>query len=165
MSTATVMLLPIDAGQFGGLGGLGGLDGLDGPGERGEFSEFVVRLGNGRPAHAVYVRRRLLVGLVVVGLLTVFGTTAHSVLADRGGVPASTHTVRPVTAALAAASSPPPIPAAAIGTQYIVQPGDTLWSLGELFHGSSGVADYVDALVAANGGGAALQVGQLLTLP
>ena len=151
MSTATAMLVPFDAG------------------ERADFGEFVVRLGNRRPAHAVYVRRRLLVGLVVCGLLTVLGVTAQSVLADRGGVPASTPTVRPVTVQLAAASSPSmpaspsPSPAAA-GTQYIVQPGDTLWSLGELFHGSTSIAGYVDALVARNGG-ASVQVGQLLTLP
>ena len=157
MSTATVMLLPADAGQFGEFAEFGEF------GDRCEFREFVVRLGNGRPAHAVYVRRRLLVGLVVIGLLTVFGTTAHSVLADRGGVPASAPTVRPVTAELHAASSTPSAVASA-GTRYIVQPGDTLWSLGELFHGNVGVADYVDALVVANGG-ASLQVGQLLTLP
>ena len=149
MSTATAMLVPFDAG------------------ERADFGEFVVRLGNRRPAHAVYVRRRLLVGLVVCGLLTVLGVTAQSVLADRGGVPASAPTVRPVTAELAAASSPsvPASPsAAAAGTLYIVQPGDTLWSLGELFHGSASIAGYVDALVARNGG-ASVQVGQLLTLP
>lgn len=149
MSTATAMLVPFDVG------------------ERADFGEFVVRLGNRRPAHAVYVRRRLLVGLVVCGLLTVLGVTAQSVLADRGGVPASTPTVRPVTAALAAASSPSvhasPTPTSA-ATQHIVQPGDTLWSLAELFHGSTSIAGYVDALVASNGG-ASLQVGQLLTLP
>ena len=158
MSTATVMLFPADDGQFGEFR------------DRRDLREFVVRLGNGRPAHAVYVRRRLFVGLVAIGLLTVFGTTAHSVLADRGGVPASAPTVRQVTEALhaetlhatsATAASPALAPT---GTQYIVQPGDTLWSLGELFHGNKGVADYVDALVAANGG-ASLQVGQLLTLP
>ena len=95
MSTATVMLLPFDAGDRRRVS------------DSGDVSEFAVRQGNGRPAHAVYVRRRLLVGLVVIGLLTVFGVTAQSVLADRGGVPASTPTVRLVTADLAAASSPP----------------------------------------------------------
>ena len=150
MSTATAMLVPFDVG------------------ERAEFGEFVVRLGNRRPAHAVYVRRRLLVGLVVCGLLTVLGVTAQSVLADRGGVPASTPTVRPVTAELAAAASSPSVHASpsptSAATQYIVQPGDTLWSLAELFHGSTSIAGYVDALVSGNGG-ASLQVGQLLTLP
>lgn len=143
----------------------------------GEISEFVVRLGHRRPAHAVYVRRRLLVGLVVIGLFTVLGVSAHSVLADRGGVPASTSVIRPVAgpvqlaAAAARAVSPQgvaavPTPAVGVaaGVQYLVQPGDTLWSLGELFHGRRSVGDYVDALVVANGG-ASVQVGQLLTLP
>lgn len=162
MSTATVMLLPFDA-----VGGRSQSDIGDC-----RDREYVVRLGTGRPAHAVYVRRRLLVGLMVVGMLSVLGVTAQSVLADRGGVPASTPTVRPATVELAAASAPasalpqpaPVDPVAPVGTQYIVQPGDTLWSLGELFHGRQSVAGYVDALVAANGG-ASLQVGQLLTLP
>lgn len=150
MSTATIMLVPVERDARSGRAGSAG------PGP------FVVRLGNGRPAHAVYVRRRLLVGLVVTGLLTVLGVSAHSVLADRGGVPASTPVVRPVNIAAAATpSAPVPTP---VGTPYIVQPGDTLWSLGELYHGTRSVASYVDALVAANGG-ASLQVGQLLTLP
>jgi hypothetical protein len=164
MSTATVMLLPFDA-----MGGRSHGTPSHVGDCRDRDREFVVRLGPGRPAHAVYVRRRLLVGLALVGMLSVLGVTAQSVLADRGGVPASTPTVRPATLEVAAASAPgsalqQPAPVAPVGTQYIVQPGDTLWSLGELFHGSQSVAGYVDALVAANGG-ASLQVGQLLTLP
>ncbi|MCU1400778.1 MAG: hypothetical protein JWN62_3887 [Acidimicrobiales bacterium] len=148
-----------------------------------------VRLGEVRPHHSVYVRRRLLVGLVIIGMLTVLGLASRSLLADRGGVPASTPTVRPVTAlaaSLVASATPPaaaatdpaagaataspalqvstPPPAAAGGTLYLVQPGDTMWSLAHLFHGTESVSIYVDSMVERNGG-AALQVGQVLTLP
>jgi LysM repeat protein len=47
---------------------------------------------------------------------------------------------------------------------YVVQPGDTLWSIGQRFHGHTSLADYVDTLVSANGG-TQLQVSQALTLP
>lgn len=150
---------------------------------------IAVRMGNVRPHHSVYVRRRLAVGLVIVGMLTVLGLASRSVLADRGGVPASTPTVRPATvlpASLIAAAAPPavvatdpaagaataspalhvgtPPPAAAGGTLYLVQPGDTLWSLAQLFHGMQSVSSYVDSLVERNGG-ATLRAGQVLTLP
>ena len=138
---------------------------------------FIVRLGHASPDHAVYVRRRLATALVILGLLAVIGASARSVLADRGGVPASIPAIRPVTAPTAGPetviraaipalviqpSIPPPVAAGAVS--YIVQPGDTLWSLARLFHGSSSVSSYVDALVDA-AGGASLQVGELLTLP
>lgn len=148
-----------------------------------------VGLGAGRPHHSVYVRRRLMVALVFVGLLAVIGVSARTVLADRGGVPASTPAIRPATVPPAAAESVAgaataqpltqsstqpstqpstqlgtPPPAAAGAVQYVVQPGDTLWSLAELFHGQRHVSSYVEAMVDANGG-ASLQVGQLLTLP
>ncbi|MCU1389531.1 MAG: hypothetical protein JWL72_2869 [Ilumatobacteraceae bacterium] len=158
-----------------------------------------VRMVNVRPHHSVYVRRRLVVGLVIVGMLAVIGLASRSVLADRGGVPASTPTVRlatPLPASLipasliaaaapravaatdpaaGAATAPPalaspalqvgtPPPAAAGSTLYLVQPGDTLWSLAQLFHGTQSVSSYVDSMVDRNGG-AALQVGQVLTLP
>jgi LysM repeat protein len=70
---------------------------------------------------------------------------ASQVLANRGGDPASTPAVRPAT-------------------EYVVQPGDTMWSLAERFHGSFARSGYLDRLLDANGG-PALQVGQVLTLP
>ncbi|MCU1396463.1 MAG: hypothetical protein JWM34_4891 [Ilumatobacteraceae bacterium] len=142
-------------------------------------SDIVVRFGPGiRPEHAVYVRRRLVVALVFVGLCALLGAGVHHVLADRGGVPASTPAIRPATAppavaepAVDAASTPPSaavgagaIAGSGAGHRYIVQPGDTIWSLAELFHGGRSVGGYVDALVQRNGG-AGLQAGQLLTLP
>jgi LysM repeat protein len=47
---------------------------------------------------------------------------------------------------------------------YIVKAGDTLWSIGQRFHGHTALADYVDSLVSTNGG-TRLQVSQALTLP
>ena len=103
------------------------------------------RLAEPRPTAQVYVRRRLLVGLVL--LTVVFGVwfSAGNVLANRGGAPASTAAVRPAT-------------------PYVVQPGDTLWSIAEQFHGATDQTTYVDLLIRLNGG-TVIQVGQSVTLP
>jgi LysM repeat protein len=103
------------------------------------------RLAEPRPAAQVYVRRRLLVGLVLVAVVLGVWFSAGSVLANRGGEPASAAAVRPATS-------------------YVVHPGDTLWSIAEQFHGSHDQAAYVDLLVRLNGG-TVIQVGQALTLP
>jgi LysM repeat protein len=47
---------------------------------------------------------------------------------------------------------------------YVVQAGDTMWSIGQRFHGQTPLVDYVDALVSTNGG-TQLQVSQAITLP
>jgi LysM repeat protein len=70
---------------------------------------------------------------------------AGNVLANRGGAPASAAAVRPAST-------------------YVVQPGDTLWSIAAANHGEASQSTYVDALVSVNGG-ASLQVGQVITLP
>jgi hypothetical protein len=110
----------------------------------------------GRRSAVTYARRRLLVLLVIaLALVLLFG--AGHVVANRGGAPASASAIRP--------ESPQAAPAAAVaGRIYVVQPGDTLWSIGERFHGSTPLVDYVDRLVAANGG-ATLQVAQPIPLP
>ena len=102
-----------------------------------------------RPSTQVFLRRRLLVGLVFIAVFVALTIGAGSVLANRGGVPASTSAVRPATNA---------------ATTYVVQPGDTLWSIAEQLSGGSSQVDYVDALVSALGD-ASLQVGQVITLP
>jgi LysM repeat protein len=103
------------------------------------------RGGEARPSSQVFVRRRLMVSLVFVSVVVALWVGAGSVLANRGGAPASTSAVRPATS-------------------YVVQPGDTLWSIAERFHGASSQVGYVDALVGAIGD-AALQVGQVIVLP
>ena len=131
-----------------------------------QFAEFEVRLGLGRPAHSVYMRRRLAVGLLAAAAVAVLGLSANTVLANRGGVPASTPTVRPANVAVAPGAMPIAMPAAVASTAvtYIVQPGDSIWQLAAQFHGTHGFNNYVDSLIAANGG-TVLQPGQILVLP
>ena len=113
------------------------------------------RLGDGRarteqPSTQVFVRRRLLVAFVFIAIVGALWVGGGSVLANRGGAPASTSAVRPASVSSAAS--------------YVVQPGDTIWSIAQRFHGEGSQMRYVDALVAINGG-SALQVGQVMTLP
>ncbi|MEO6123379.1 MAG: LysM domain-containing protein [Ilumatobacteraceae bacterium] len=127
-------------------------------------------VGRNHSSHMVFMRRRLLVGLLFVALLAGLGLSARSVLADHGGVPASTPVVQPAISSLTASAAvgvgphATTAPAPAAGTPYLVQPGESLWSIAESWHGRDSVADYVERLVDANGG-ASVQAGQLLTLP
>ncbi len=107
------------------------------------------RLAPARRQPLVYVRRRVLVSLMLVAVVVAVWLGAGTVLANRGGDPASASTVRP---ALAPAQL------------YVAQPGDTLWSIAARYHGSRPTAQYVDQLVGLNGG-ASLEVGQAITLP
>lgn len=92
----------------------------------------------------VYIRRRIVVASVFFSLLAALGVGAGNVLANRGGEPASATAVRQAN--------------------YLVQPGDTLWSIAENHCGGANLADYVDDLIALNGG-TIVQVGQLISLP
>lgn len=116
----------------------------------GQFGEF-------HSASQVYARRRLMVVLTMAAIVLVLFVGAGHVVANRGGAPASASTIRPANAAVVAG-------AAVAANVYVVQAGDTLWSIGERFHGKTSLVDYVDALVSANGG-TELQVSQALTLP
>ena len=109
-----------------------------------------------RPISQVYARRRLMAMLTLAAIVLVLLVGAGHVVANRGGAPASASAIRPVSAAATAA------PVA--DNVYVVQAGDTLWSIGQRFHGHTTLADYVDALVSANGG-TRLQVSQPLVLP
>ncbi|MEO8265137.1 MAG: LysM domain-containing protein [Ilumatobacteraceae bacterium] len=115
------------------------------------------QFGDSSPTGQLYARRRLMVGLCLTAIVLVLFLSTGHVVANRGGAPASASMIRPASAA-----APVVVPAAA--NVYIVQPGDTLWSIGERFHGHAVLVDYVDSLVAANGG-TELQVSQALTLP
>ena len=44
------------------------------------------------------------------------------------------------------------------------EPGDSLWSIAERFHGDVSLPRYVDALIQLNGG-TAIVAGQLVRLP
>jgi LysM repeat protein len=114
------------------------------------------RFGEHRSAAQLYARRRLMVTFVVAAIVLVLLVGAGHVVANRGGAPASASAIRPVSAL---------VPAAPVATNvYVVQAGDTLWSIGQRFHGDASLADYVDALVSANGG-TRLQISQALALP
>ena len=115
------------------------------------------QFGVSSPAGQLYARRRLMVGLCLTAIVLVLFLSTGHVVANRGGAPASASMIRPASAAA-------PMAAPAAANVYIVQPGDTLWSIGERFHGQAALVDYVDSLVAVNGG-TELQVSQALALP
>jgi hypothetical protein len=104
----------------------------------------------------IYARRRLTALLSLAAIVLVLFVGAGHVVANRGGAPASASMIRPATSA---AVLPP-----AAAHLYVAQPGDTLWSIGQRFHGHTALADYVDALVEANGG-TRIQVSQAIALP
>ena len=115
------------------------------------------QFGESYSSSQIYARRRLMAFLCLAAIVLVLLVGAGHVVANRGGAPASASMIRPASAAA-------PIPAPAPANVYIVQPGDTLWSIGERFHGQAVLVDYVDSLVAVNGG-TELQVSQALALP
>lgn len=120
------------------------------------------RYAVGRRPRAVYIRRRLAVLLVLVAVLCSVAWSTGQVLASRGGAPASAPTARPALAGDTDADADAD-PAAATAS-YVVQPGDTLWSLARRYHGDMSTERYLERLVEVNGG-AALEVGQVVVLP
>jgi len=97
-----------------------------------------------RPSRAVLLRRRLVAVLVLASALWLAGW----VLGSLGGGPlAAPEPARPVS-----------------GATYVVQPGDTLWSVAARLDRGGDIRDAVQALAAANGG-SAITAGQRLVLP
>lgn len=109
-----------------------------------------------RPTHATYVRRRLVLLVFLAVMVFSFGLAARSGLADRGDGPASVSTAGRTSQVDALQGTPD-------GT-YVVQPGDSLWSIAAQVSNGQALADYVDALVALHGG-TTLTVGERLHLP
>ena len=120
--------------------------------------QFVIpeQFGELRSGLPVYARRRLMVILCLIAIVLVLLVGAGHVVANRGGAPASASAIRPATVSVQGSPENANV--------YIVQAGDTLWSIGERFHGQAALGEYVDALVSANGG-TVLQVAQAITLP
>ena len=98
-----------------------------------------------RRASHVYVRRRIVVASVLFSLLAALGVGAGTVLANRGGAPASASAVRQAN-------------------RYLVQPGDTMYSIAEAYRDGADLMHFVDDLIALNGG-VTLQIGQQISLP
>ena len=98
------------------------------------------------PDRATRVRRRRLVALVAMVVLAFALAVA----------------VRAVSGLASVDSSPRPEPISA--TEYVVQPGDTLWSIAGRIAPDDDPRAVVDALRAANGGSAELEVGTRLDL-
>ena len=115
---------------------------------------------------AVYRRRRIVVAALAV-VLTVAASTGIRSLASRGDGAAPVSAVTPGVDASLLASAPAGIDlsGAFVVSEgvYVVQPGDTLWSIASSLTDGS-IRSYVADLIELNGG-ASLDVGQLLVLP
>jgi len=75
-----------------------------------------IRLADTRRPVEIYARRRLMVLFVLAAIALVLLVGTGHVVANRGGAPASTPAVRPANS-----------------TVYVVQAGDTLWSIAERY--------------------------------
>jgi Tfp pilus assembly protein FimV len=98
------------------------------------------------PDRATRVRRRRLVVLVAAVVLALALAGAVQALAGLGSGPGGSPRPEPIS-----------------GEEYVVQPGDTLWSIAGRLDPDADPRALVDALRAANGG-ADLQVGDRLDL-
>ena len=110
-------------------------------------------------------RRRLMVLLAALTTAVLLVVAASRAAATFRDVPASVPERRPVPALDARATAGSATPAtrhAASG--YVVQPGDTLWSIARRLQPEGDVRPLVDQLVDLNGG-TDLAVGQRLPIP
>jgi len=118
-------------------------------------------------SHDVYLRRRLVVGLAICGVV-VAACLGFRTLASRGDETASIPTVTPLSA------SAQPLNTTVNGVDvslafvqgdgfYVVQSGDTLWSIASSLT-SGNIRNYVHSLIELNGG-ASIDVGQRLIVP
>lgn len=102
------------------------------------------------PSRRVALRRRRLIALAAMVVLVLFLQLAvHTASAWLG------------SGSLAA---PEPRPAAAAGSVYVVQPGDTLWTLARRAQPTGDLRPLVGRLAAAQDG-QPLQAGQRIVLP
>ena len=96
-----------------------------------------------------YVARRF-VAIVLVAVVFAVVSVAVSAAVDSGGRPA--------------VASDFPSAGADIVRTHVAQPGDTLWSIADVYRGDVGQGRFVDALIDANGG-TVIQIGQAVRLP
>ena len=113
-----------------------------------------------RPGARTYRRRRLAVLVAALALVAIVG-----LVATRGGRSSSDVRIAPgaepvVHEPAAYGAGGQPVPDRAV---YVVQPGDTVWSIAHDLDPAGDPRAIVDRIVALNGG-AALQPGQRLRL-
>jgi Tfp pilus assembly protein FimV len=121
--------------------------------------------GAARPSAVTLRRRRVRATAVLVLLTIALAWGAVRAAAALGGDPASVHERRPGPVAAEAVDGPlaSVAPPAAAPT-YLVEPGDTLWSIARGLQPEGDIRPLVRSLVDANGG-AELSVGQRLVVP
>jgi hypothetical protein len=100
------------------------------------------------PTESIYRRRRAAVGLLLAGIVGSAALVAGTVLTGPGGVPAS---------AAGAGRAP-------LERTVLARPGDSLWSIAEVYHGDVSITRYVEALISRNGG-TRIDAGQVVRLP
>lgn len=96
--------------------------------------------------------------MFVAGAVGLAGLAVQGVIGGSGGGPASAAGA-PRSAGTDAAVLSPTTP-----LHVVAEPGDTLWSIAEEHHGTSGFRSYLDTLIQLNGG-TAIQAGQAVRLP
>ena len=124
-----------------------------------------------RPAPTVRTlrRRRLMVLLAAVTTAVLLVVAASRAAATFRDVPASVPERRPVPALDATATATATAGSATVAERhaasgYVVQPGDTLWSIARRLQPEGDLRPLVDQLVDLNGG-TDLAVGQRLPIP
>lgn len=97
--------------------------------------------------------------MIAAGAVGLAGLAVQGVIGGSGGGPAS------AAGALPSAGSDTAVAMLRAGPLHVVaEPGDTLWSIAEEHHGTSGFRSYLDTLIQLNGG-TAIQAGQAVRLP
>jgi Tfp pilus assembly protein FimV len=114
-----------------------------------------------RPGARVYRRRRLAVVAVALGIVLLTALLlSRAGTPDGGNVRIAAADAPIVREPAAYGASGQPVPPRAV---YVVQPGDTIWSIAHDLHPSGDTRATVDRIVALNGS-AALEPGQRLRL-
>jgi nucleoid-associated protein YgaU len=124
-----------------------------GPFGPGRGTDIVAVYRPRRPIAAVYRRRRLLAGGLLLLSVAAVLIVAQLIQAGIGGGPLTT---------TGAAAGPGMVAAGA--TEYVVRPGDTLWSIAAALAPGRDERPVVDQLVRELGG-TALYPGQVISLP
>ncbi|MBM3828276.1 MAG: LysM peptidoglycan-binding domain-containing protein [Actinobacteria bacterium] len=125
-------------------------------------SDLTPATGRHRESHEVYLRRRLMVALVGLGVAAAACLGVRA-LASRGDAIAPIPTVTPLAVTASGASVIAPEVFGRGAGFYVVRPGDTLWSIASSLTDGD-IGSFVNDLVDINGG-TSIDVGQRLVIP